>query len=197
MYNYIYIYIYTYNNNWDVFFDPLQKKWFRKDQTIRHLFHPLFVHLIGCKTTTAPGQNTNDQLFLFTCPNTRGTACPTAVSLQFHTASHLTFPIGDLCSLFVNCVLLDEAVSISVMYNSYAWNEAYRVVAFFPPVICTIPIVGIMDIAIRLLLPSVSIYMTAWTMRTRINGINFKRHGHCRLLCQSNWKYRYTKYVYI
>ena len=98
--------------------------------------------------------------------------------------------ICELCFIRRGCFYIG-------MYNSYAWNEAYRVVAFFPPVICTIPIVGIMDIAIRLLLPSVSIYMTAWTMRTRINGINFKRHGHCRLLCQSNWKYRYTKYVYI
>ena len=59
------------------------------------------------------------------------------------------------------------------------------VVIFFS-IIRTIPIVHIMAIDSCLLLPSVSIYMTAWTMRSHINGINFKLCGHSRLLCQSN-----------
>jgi len=59
-----------------------------------------------------------------------------------------------------------------------------------------IPVVDIMDIALCILLPRVSICMTAWTISSRINGINFKLHAHWRLFCQSKLKFRYMKYVH-
>jgi len=113
---------------------------------------------------------------------------------QRHCMSHSCFTAGSHCVTFnisywgfklIICALcfIRRGCFYVGIYISYARNEPYRGVVF--SVICAISIADIIDIALCLLLPRVSIYMTAWTMRSRIKGINFKLGGHCRLLCQS------------